>query len=113
MRGAVVATLAVYLGLLAFAPSGGGSTSSRATLRVVNVAPFSVRGSGFRAHERVQVVAKVSGRHVKAAVATATGTFRVRFLDVSVSACAGYLVRATGNKGSRAYLRHVPECADP
>ena len=113
MRGAVVATLAVYLALLAASASGGGSTSPRATLRVAAVAPFSVRGSGFRAQERVQVVAKVKGRHVKAVLATATGTFRVRFVGVSAPACTGYVVRATGNKGSRAYLRHVPECADP
>jgi hypothetical protein len=112
MRGAVVATLAVYLALLAAASSGGGSTP-RAALRVANVAPFLVQGSGFRARERVQVVAKVGGRHAKAVRATATGTFRVRFLGVSAPACTGYVVRATGNKGSRAYLRHVPECADP
>jgi len=113
MSGAVVATLAVYLALLAAASSGGGSTSPRATLRVATVAPFSVRGSGFRAQERVQVVAKVAGRHVKAVRATATGTFRIRFVGVSAPACTGYVVRATGNKGSRAYVRHVPECADP
>jgi hypothetical protein len=113
MRGAVVATLAVYLALLAFAPSGGGSTSPRAALRVADVAPFTVRGSGFRAQERVRIVAQVRGRHVKGVVATATGTFRVRFVGVSVPACAGYVVRATGSKGSRAFVRHIPECADP
>jgi hypothetical protein len=69
-----------------------------------------VRGAGFRAKERVRVVAQVNGRHVKTVLATATGTFAARFVGVSQSSCAGYLVRATGNKGSRAYLRHVPEC---
>jgi hypothetical protein len=113
MRGAVVATLAVYLALLAVAASGGGSSSRDTALRVADTAPFSVRGTGFRAQERVRVVALVRGRHVKAVVATATGTFRVRFVSVSVPACDGYFVRATGNKGSRAYLRHIPECPAP
>jgi hypothetical protein len=110
MKAAVVAALAVFLALPAAASSGGSASSPRAALRVADVAPFSVRGSGFRAQERVRIVAQVRGRHVKAIVATATGTFRVRFVGVSLPACAGYLVRATGNKGSRAYLRHIPEC---
>ena len=107
MRGAVVAALAVFLAAMF---TGRSSTSPGTAVRVADVAPFSLRGSGFRAQERVRIVAQVRGRHVKAVVATATGTFRVRFVGVSVPACAGYLVRATGNKGSRAYLRHLPEC---
>jgi hypothetical protein len=110
MRGVVVACLAVFLAAMF---TGRSSTSPGTALRIAAVAPFSVQGSGFRAQERVQVVAKVRGRHVKAVRATATGTFRVRFLGVSATACTGYVVRAIGNKGSRAYLRHVPECADP
>lgn len=110
MRGAVVACLAVFLAAMF---TGRSSTSPGAALRVAAAAPFSVRGSGFRAKERVQVVAKIGGRHIKAVRATATGTFRVRFVGVSAPACTGYVVRATGNKGSRAYLRHVPECANP
>ena len=113
MRRAVVVLLVVYLALLAAASSGGRSASPRAALRVADVSPFSVRGSGFRPQERVRIVAQVSGRHVQAVVATAPGSFRVRFVDVSVPACVGYVVRATGNKGSRAAVRHVPECADP
>ena len=110
MRGVVVAALAVFLAAMF---TGRSSTSPGTVLRVAGVAPFSVQGSGFRARERVRIVAKVGGRHAKAVRATATGTFRVRFVGVSAPACTGYVVRATGNKGSRAYLRHVPECADP
>ena len=110
MRGAVVAALAIFLAAMF---TGRSSTSPGTALHVADVAPFSVRGSGFRAQERVRVVAQVRGRHVKAVQATATGTFRVRFVGVAVPACTGYLVRATGNKGSRAYVRHVPECPAP
>jgi hypothetical protein len=47
---------------------------------------------------------------VKSVVATAAGVFIARFPTVSVQGCSGYIVRATGSKGSRAYLRHLPEC---
>lgn len=110
MRGALVATLAVFLLLPAAASSGRGSTPAT-VLRIADVTPFVVRGSGFRPHERVRVVLKTKARRVKTVLATATGTFRVRFVGVSLRACVGYLVRATGNKGSRAYVRQVPECA--
>ena len=110
MRGAVVAVLAIFLAAMF---TGRSSTSPGTALRVADVAPFSVRGSGFLAQERVRIVAQVKGRQVKAVLAAATGTFRVRFVGVSVPACTGYLVRATGNKGSRAYVRHVPECPAP
>ena len=110
MRGAVVA-LAVFLLLPAATLPGRGSTSSSTTtLRVALFAPLSVRGAGFRAKERVRVVVQVKGRHVKTVLATATGTFLARFGGVSLPSCTGYLVRATGSQGRRAYLRHVPEC---
>jgi len=35
----------------------------------------------------------------------------LRFPGVSVRACAAYIVRATGNKGSAAYVRHQPACS--
>lgn len=111
MRGALVTTVAFFLLVPASAASGGGTTSPGAGLRIADVAPFVVRGSGFRAKERVRIVLKVKQRHVKTVLATRTGTFRVRFVGVSMRACEGYLVRAVGSKGSRAYVRHVPECA--
>ena len=91
-------------------PAASGTARPTATpaLRVPDTAPFSVRGLRFKAREQVRVVAQVEGRHVKSVVATAAGVFIARFPTVSVQGC--YIVRATGSKGSRAYLRHLPEC---
>jgi hypothetical protein len=77
---------------------------------VPDTTPFVVRGSRFKAREKVRVVALVDGRHVKTVVATAAGVFTARFPEVSVRACMAYIVRATGSKGSVAYVRHRPAC---
>lgn len=108
MRGLVVLSLAVFAVLPV--SSGSARPTAAATVRVPDTTPFVVRGSRFKAREKVRVVAQVDGRHVKTVVATATGVFTARFSDVSVQACTGYIVRATGSKGSYAYLRHLPEC---
>jgi hypothetical protein len=47
---------------------------------------------------------------VKTVVATAAGAFTARFPEISVRACMAYIVRATGSKGSVAYVRHRPAC---
>ena len=108
MKSLVVLSLAVFV--LLPAASGIARPSATPALRVPDTAPFSVRGVRFKAREQVRVVAQVEGRHVKTVRATATGVFTVRFSTVSVQGCSGYIVRATGSKGSRAYLRHLPEC---
>jgi hypothetical protein len=107
MRGIVALTFAVLLLLPAIAT---GSSGAVASVRVADYRPFTVSGTEFKAKERVRVVAQVKGRHVKTVFATKTGVFTARFRGVSIRKCAGYVVRATGNKGSRAYLRHLPEC---
>lgn len=109
MRGLLVASLAVC----ALVPAGSGTATPAAqpALRVPDTTPFVVRGRSFRPSEKVRVVAQVDGVHVKFVRATATGVFIARFAGVSVRECTGYIVRATGSKGSRAYLRHLPECA--
>jgi hypothetical protein len=108
MKGLVVLSLAVF----ALLPAASGTArSTAATVRVPDTTPFVVRGNGFKSREQVRVVAQIRGRHVKTVRATATGVFTVSF-PVSVQACTGYIVRATGSKGSHAYLRHLPACAE-
>jgi hypothetical protein len=107
MKGLVLLSLAVF----ALLPAASGTARpTAATLRVPDTTPFVVRGNSFKSRELVRVVAQVEGRHVKTVRATATGVFTARFPAVSVRECIGYIVRATGSKGSRAYLRHLPEC---
>ena len=109
MKGLVL-SLAVFV-LLPVSP-GSARPTAAATLSVPDTTPFAVRGSRFQAREQVRVVALVEGRHVKTAVATAAGVFTVRFSGVSVRGCAAYIVRATGSKGSVAYVRHQPACPE-
>jgi hypothetical protein len=109
MKGLVVLSLAVFA--LLPAVSGTARPTAPPALRVPDTTPFVVRGNRFKSREQVRVVANVQGRHVKTVRATATGVFTVRF-PVSVEVCTGYIVRATGSKGSHAYLRHLPSCAE-
>lgn len=110
MKGLVV-SLAVFV--LLPVSSGTARPTATAVVRVPDTTPFVVRGSRFQPNEQVRVVAKADGRHVKTVVATAKGTFTARFLRISVRECEGYIVRATGSKGSTATLRHLPACAEP
>ena len=110
MKGLVL-SLAVFV--LLPVSSGTARPTATAVVRVPDTTPFVVRGNRFKPNERVRVVAKVDGRHVKTVAATAKGVFTARFARITVRECDGYSVRATGNKGSAATLRHLPSCAEP
>jgi hypothetical protein len=75
--------------------------------------PLVVRGMRFEARERVAVRVIVRGgpARAKSVTATAGGTFRLRFPALTIGACASYVIRATGARGSRAaYTMHPPPC---
>jgi hypothetical protein len=105
MLAVVVAALATAVPALAAGPSVRVATS-----------PFTVRGAGFLPAERVTVYVAAGAERSKTAVATSRGTFAVRFRSLEVGACESYVVRAVGNRGSRASVRHIPtreECGAP
>lgn len=89
---------------------------TRPQLGVAGTSPFEIRGSGFEAAERVQLLLAVNGRrHSRSAVASRTGAFRVSF-PVSLGACGRFAVYAYGSKGSRARVlprRPLPDCVSP
>ncbi|TMI99272.1 MAG: hypothetical protein E6H01_11335 [Bacillati bacterium ANGP1] len=97
------------IGLLVGVSAAAGS----AALQVTGPSPLTIRGVFFVPSERVTVVAHVKGRYVMEVTADKAGTFTARFTGVSLSHCLGYTVRATGSRGSHAYLRSLPECASP
>jgi hypothetical protein len=81
------------------APDRAGEPVSRPRLTIVQQSPMRLKGTGFRPHERVQVVAKGSLRSSRAdATADSSGTFTVSL--GGLIACDSVTVSATGSKGT-------------
>jgi hypothetical protein len=108
-----VLAAAALLAVVAFA-AGGGSTAApdpattnaakrRAVLMPIGAGdPFRVRGTGFRAHERVRVTITETGgsRITRRIRATGRGRFVLAF--PGIQACGGVEGVAAGSRGSRA-----------
>jgi hypothetical protein len=94
---AFLALLAILLGLPMLTSASPGGSPSRATLEVVNTAPLTVTGHGFKPRETVRVSASKLATTVRAG---ARGGFQVVFRRAS--ACNGVVVFARGSMGSRA-----------
>ena len=95
----------------ACALSANAATTRAARVTIAELAPFTVHGSRFVAHERVTLVVEVKVRRTRVVVASETGEFTARFLTLKAGHCDAYFVRATGDRGSVARLKIVPECS--
>ena len=83
-------------------------------LTVMSGSQFAVRGTAFHAQEHVLVVVNAAGqRGSKRVSAGSGGGFVARFPSIDIGSCAAYIVRATGDRGSHASLRVIPECPQP
>ena len=110
--------LIVLIACGASATSISAGSSGKAYLRVVDRDPLTVLGRAFKSRERVRVVASVPesaqtmgsaseiGR--KTIRATATGSFRVVFSEMSVDRCSLVRVTSVGARGSMAVLKVLP-----
>ncbi len=80
---------------------------------VVDRSNAVVRGSSFKPTEMVRVVLYgADAPWSKSLRATATGTFRVSLRGVSLPRCSSYVVKVTGDRGSKASLTiRPPECS--
>lgn len=87
--------------------------TERAALRVVDLTPVMVRGTGFRANERVRLVLRANGTHARALRASRDGSFQARFGAVYAELCTGLQLRATGASGVFAVVtrKPPPSCA--
>jgi hypothetical protein len=100
--------------LVALASSGVAGAQVAPTLRVLDTSPVTVRGSGFHPREHVTVILVVNrSTRSRSATASAAGRFVASFADAAIGDCRGYVVRATGDGGSRATFKFIPECAQP
>jgi hypothetical protein len=106
MRFVLVAALAAAVLL----PLSAAASTRKATVFLVSRSPATVTGTGFRSHERVVVT--ISSRSLRRAIvmSTARGALRVVFKRYSFTYCEPYELRAKGNKGSRAFVRVIPDC---
>ena len=110
--------LIVLIACGASATSISAGSSGKAYLRVVDRDPLTVQGRAFKSRERVRVVASVpasaqtmaSGSEIarKTVRATATGSFRVVFSEMSVDRCSLVRVTSVGARGSMAVLKVLP-----
>ena len=104
----LAASITLFFALLA----GAALASARsAQVTMVSMSPVSVRGSGFRANERVAVTVAATTTRTKRVTAGLRGRFRTTFRQFSVEFCVPYTIRARGDRGSRVVLKVIPECA--
>lgn len=88
------------------------ASAAGAPMLKIKTAPFTVSGSGFKANEIVRIVVVSDSRYAAATRVRSDGTFALRIQSVKLPRCSAYLVRASGNQGSRAALRYrAPECS--
>jgi hypothetical protein len=98
----------VLFAVAGIAASVAGGTSQKETLRIVDRDPLALRGEGFNRRERVRVTLSAPVAEQKLTRATARGTFRVTFLEVSTTRCDMVRAVAVGGQGSRAALKILP-----
>lgn len=104
---------ALLVGTAAVALAGSTGAATAPKVALVDRSPIVVHGSSFKAYEHVRIRVLAGGQSALRAVrATARGSFTTRFGTLSVGTCASYWIRATGDRGSHALLRLLPECAN-
>jgi hypothetical protein len=82
--------------------------AQKASLRIVDREPLTLRGENFKAGERVRISLSVPLTERKVVRATATGSFRATFLEISVARCEGVRAVAVGGAGSQATVKFLP-----
>jgi hypothetical protein len=93
------------------AVSSASGTSQKRTLRIVDRDPVALRGEGFRPRERVRVTLSAPVAARKFTRASASGSFRVTFFQVSATRCDMIRVVVVGGAGSRVVkLLPAPAC---
>ena len=109
-------TLALIFVLMSATASATAGTT-KATLRVVDLSPLTVRGTGFEAEQSVRVVVRQAGRVVgRRSVRTGLrGGFTSRFAAVTFHRCGADLaVTATASSGLTATAKlPLPDCPPP
>jgi hypothetical protein len=93
--------LPALIGMALLAPAAGATT--HASLNVSKAAPVTIVGGQFKPAESVRLTVAAGGeRRIRTTIASATGTFKVRFIGLEASGPCKVNAVAIGAKGSRA-----------
>ena len=107
---------AVAAGLAIAAPLAGAAASTAPALRITSNAPLTLRGSGFRPQEAVQITI-TNGDHTwrRATRAGSAGGFVSRWSSITLNYCTSPLViSARGAKTGPVHAKiPVRDCAAP
>jgi hypothetical protein len=80
---------------------------AKASLHVVRLKPLTVKGSGFKAKEKVVLRLSGAGAGIARGTANASGSVTLTFPSASVTTCSAYVLRASGAAGSSATLKNT------
>ena len=80
---------------------------AKAALHVVRLKPLTVKGSGFKAKEKVVLRLSGAGTGTARGTATASGSVTLTFPNVSVTTCSPYVLHASGASGTTATLKNT------
>jgi hypothetical protein len=105
-----VVVVALLAGLLGTGTETASTATTKATLKVVKLKPFTVRGTGFKSRERVTLTLSAGKQRVRG-TATATGRLTVTFPRAKVTVCTPYTLRAIGTAGTRVTVKRVVRAA--
>ena len=109
MRG-TAAALAVTVALSTAGVAFAGSEARQPSLQILDTAPLTVRGTSFKAGERVTLLVNVGKPLTKAVKAGPRGGFTAR-LAVRPGGGTAIVVQAIGARGSRAMADVTkPDC---
>jgi hypothetical protein len=101
------ALVLVLCAVLAGAGQARGVRQAKAALHVVRLKPFTVKGSGFKAKEKVVLRLTGAGAGIARGTATASGSVTLTFPKVSVTTCSAYVLHASGASGTTATLKNI------
>lgn len=114
VRTLVAITLIVGAGALGVAASAvDGSSNRTARLHLQASVPLQLRGTSFAAGERVRVRVSSRSTSTKRVTASRSGSFVVRFGNLTYDRCNGLLAEASGSEGSVARLKRPQPLCPP
>ena len=84
-------------------------------LRLADASPLTLKGTHFRARERVRITVSASETQTRVVRTARNGSFTAQFPDLVISRCSGFAVLAVGASGDRASMKVLqqPDCPPP